>query len=180
MPIPTTPTSTRNLDGYGAPVIDWSRVRARLDEGFTQAPETGGPDRHTTWLATVGPDGQPHARPLGAIQIDGAFYFSSGEGTLHVRNIARNPRVSLSVATHPFDIVIEGTARKVTDEASVQRAAEAFAAEGWAPTVRDGAFYHEFSAPSAGPPPWYVYEITPETVYALGTAEPYGATRYDF
>jgi len=46
--------------------------------------------------------------------------------------------------------------------------------------VRDGALYAEFSAPSAGPPPWHVYEVTPTTVFALGTAEPYGATRFRF
>jgi hypothetical protein len=37
----------------------------------------------------------------------------------------------------------------------------------------------EYSAPSAGPPPWHVYKIAPSTVFAFGTAEPYGATRFD-
>jgi hypothetical protein len=36
-----------------------------------------------------------------------------------------------------------------------------FAEGGWAPTVADGGFTHEYSAPSAGPPPLYVYEFTP-------------------
>jgi hypothetical protein len=35
------------------------------------------------------------------------------------------------------------------------------------------------SAPSAGPPPWNVYRVVPATVFALGTEEPYGATRFD-
>jgi hypothetical protein len=38
----------------------------------------------------------------------------------------------------------------------------------------------EYSAPSAGPPPWDVYEVTPATVFAVGTVEPYGATRWNF
>jgi hypothetical protein len=38
----------------------------------------------------------------------------------------------------------------------------------------------EFSAPAAGPPPWHVYEVTPKTVFALGTAEPFGAMRFRF
>jgi hypothetical protein len=42
------PLSERNLDGYDAPPIPWTQVRETLDEGITQAPETGGPDRHTT------------------------------------------------------------------------------------------------------------------------------------
>jgi hypothetical protein len=36
------------------------------------------------------------------------------------------------------------------------------------------------SAPSAGSPPWHVYEVTPTTVFDLGTDEPYGATRWRF
>ena len=55
-----------------------------------------------------------------------------------------------------------------------------FGAGEWEPEVRDGAFVAEYSAPSAGPPPWYVYRIDSNRVYALGTAEPYGATRFDF
>ncbi|HMG40433.1 MAG TPA: hypothetical protein VK611_03860 [Acidimicrobiales bacterium] len=94
------------------------------------------------------------------------------------KNLALSPRCTLSVATQPFDITVEGQATIVTDEATLQRVAGLYA--GWGPTVRDGAFYHEFSAPSAGPPPWYLYEVTPETVFAFGTAEPYGATRFDF
>jgi hypothetical protein len=32
------PTSERNLDGYGAPPIDWARVGEVLDSTLTQAP----------------------------------------------------------------------------------------------------------------------------------------------
>ncbi len=32
----------------------------------------------------------------------------------------------------------------------------------------------------AGPPPWDIYEVTPETVFAMGTVEPGGATRWRF
>ena len=61
------PASERNLDGYDAPLIPWAKVRARLDQGWTQAPRTGGPDRHTSWLATTKPDGSPHVMPLGVL-----------------------------------------------------------------------------------------------------------------
>jgi hypothetical protein len=67
----------------------------------------------------------------------------------------------------------------VTDEAKVKRIAEVYAEQGWAPTVRDGALYAEYSAPSAGPPPWDVYEVTRGTVFAFGAAEPYGAIRFN-
>jgi hypothetical protein len=174
------PVSDRNLDGYGAPMIPWARVRERLEQGFTQAPETGGPNRHTAWLATVRPDGRPHVMPLGVLWVDGKLYFNAGPGTRKARNLAENPQCVITVATHPFDLVMEGEAKKVTDEPTLQRIAEAFAAEGWEATVREGALYAEYSAPAAGPPPWHVYEVTPTTVFALGTAEPYGAARWRF
>ncbi|HZD69650.1 MAG TPA: pyridoxamine 5'-phosphate oxidase family protein [Actinomycetes bacterium] len=174
------PISEQNLDGYGAPPIPWTRVRERLGQGLTQAPGTGGPDRHTCWLATVRPDGRPHVMPLGVLWVDGAFYFNAGPTTRKARNLAHNPHCVITVATHEFDLVVEGEAAKVTDDAKLQRIADAYAAEGWQPTVRDGALYAEFSAPSAGPPPWHVYGVTPATVFALGTAEPYGATRWRF
>ena len=44
----------------------------------------------------------------------------------------------------------------------------------------DGGFTHEFSAPSTAPPPWYVYEFTPEEAYAVMAKEPGGATRWTF
>ena len=42
-------------------------MRERLEQGLTQGPGSGGPDRHTCWLATVGPDGRPHVMPFGAL-----------------------------------------------------------------------------------------------------------------
>jgi hypothetical protein len=174
------PTAERNLDGYGAPLISWTRVRERLERGLTQPPGSGGPDRHTCWLATVGPDGKPHVMPLGVLWIDGAFYFNSGAGTRKAKNLASNPHCVLTMATHEFDLVVEGDAEKVTDDATLQRVVRAYRAEGWEPTLRDGTLYGEYSAPSAGPPPWDVYQVPPATVFALGTAEPYGATRWRF
>ncbi len=174
------PVSERNLDGYDAPPIPWTKVRGRLDQGWTQAPGTDGPDRHTSWLATTNPDGSPHVMPLGVPWVDGALYFNAGPGPRKAKNIAVDARCVITVATHPFDIVVEGEAVKVTDGPKLQRIADAYTAEGWEPTVRDGALYAEFSAPAAGPPPWDVYQVTPKTVFALGMAEPFGATRFRF
>jgi hypothetical protein len=118
--------------------------------------------------------------PLGVLWIDGAFCFNSGANTRKAKNLARNPHCVLTVATHGFDLVLEGDAVKVTDDAKLNRIVEAYRAQGWQPTVRDGALYAEYSAPSAGLPPWDVYEVRPATVFALGTAHPYGATRWRF
>jgi Pyridoxamine 5'-phosphate oxidase len=169
----------RNLDGYGAPTIEWDRVKAVLNGPLTQAPGTGGPDRHTTWLTTINPDGSPHVMPLGAVRRSGTWYFTSGPATRKSRNLARDPRCVVSVATHPFDLVIEGVAERVTDAAELASVGDVFVQEGWPAEVEGDALTAEYSAPSAGPPPWYVYRVKPSTVFVLGTSEPYGATRFD-
>jgi hypothetical protein len=173
------PTTQKNLDGYGAPPIDWARVRDVLTSDLTQPPGTGGPDRHTLWLTTINPDGSPHVMPVGIVRIDSTWYFNSGPRTRKSRNLARDPRCVVSVATHPFDLVIEGTAERVVEPGELEVVAAAFRDQGW-PAVVDGqSVTAEFSAPAAGPPPWHVYRLVPATVYALGTAEPYGATRFE-
>jgi hypothetical protein len=172
-------TQQRNLDGYGTPPIAWERVRDELTTDITQAPDTGGPNRHTTWLTTINPDGTPHVTPVGFIQIDGVWYFNSGPATRKSRNISANPRCVVSVATRPFDLVLEGTAARVTNGTELRSAAAKFNEVGWPSRVEGDALTAEYSAPSAGPPPWYVYRITPTTVFAFGTAEPYGATKFE-
>jgi Pyridoxamine 5'-phosphate oxidase len=172
-------THVHNLDGYGTPPIAWDRVRDVLMSDITQVPGTGGPDRHTPWLTTINPDGSPHVTPVGFVQVDRVWYFNSGPRTRKSRNISADSRCVVSVATHPFDLVIEGSASRVTDAAELQSVAAAFVGQGWPAQVEGDALTAEYSAPSAGPPPWYVYRIQPATVFAFGTAEPYGATKFD-
>jgi hypothetical protein len=79
-----------------------------------------------------------------------------------------------------LDLVIEGTAARVTDERTVQHLAQRYAAQEWPVRAADGALTAEYSAPSAGPPPWYLYVLTPTTAFGVATAEPHGATRWQF
>src|SRR5256885_2428413 len=174
--------ATNLAELYHSPLLDWAPIEARLRAGLSQAPATGGPDRHTCWLATINPDGSPHVTGVGALFVDGAFWFETGESTRKGRNLARDPRCTLSVATDDFDLVVEGEAHKVTDPPTVAAMAARWAAEGWPARVDDSgqALTAEFSAPSAGPPPWFVYCLSPHTATALGTVEPGGATRWRF
>jgi pyridoxamine 5'-phosphate oxidase-like protein len=168
----------RNLDGYGAPTIEWARVKAVLDGQLTQAPGSGGPQRHTTWLTTINPDGSPHVMAVGVVQYGGSWYFTSGEATRKSRNLSRDPRCVVSVAAEPFDLVIEGAAERISDAGELSSVAEVYARSGWPAEVAGDALTAEYSAPSAGPAPWYVYRVNPSTVFALGTSEPYGATKF--
>ncbi len=173
---------TKNLaDLYELPLLDWDLITARLDD-LPQAPGAGGPDRHTCWLATIDADGRPHVTGVGAQWFDGAFWFETGRQTRKGRNLARDPRCTLSLATHDFDLVVEGEAHLVTDPEAVAALADVWAAGGWPARVDDTgtALTADFSAPSAGPPPWYVYRITAQRATALGTVEPGGATRWTF
>lgn len=134
----------------------------------------------TTWLSTVRPDGKPHTTGVGALWIDDRFYFTSGPKTRKSRNLARNPSCVISVPLPDLDLVVEGTATRVTDEATLERLANAYADQGWPATAKDGALTAEYSAPSAGPPPWDLYEVIPKTAFGVATKEPFGATRWSF
>ena len=168
----------RNLDGYGAPTIEWARVQTVLDGQLTQAPGSGGPQRHTAWLTTINPDGSPHVRPVGVITHDGTWFFTSGPATRKSRNLARNRRCVLSVATDQFDLVFEGTAERISDPGELDSVAAVFVSSGWPARVDGDALTAEYSAPSAGPPPWHVYRVQPSAVLAMGTSEPFGATKF--
>jgi hypothetical protein len=173
----------RNLaDLYDLPPLEWAPIAARLEAGVAMAPGDGGPDRHSAWLATIDPDGAPHVTGLGAIWHDGAFWFETGERSRKGRNLARDPRCTLSLATQDFDLVVDGAAHVVDDPAVVADLAAQWAAGGWPCRVDDSgvALTADFSAPSAGPPPWRVYRLTPRRATAVATVEPGGATRWTF
>jgi hypothetical protein len=163
---------TTNLDIYGHPPIPWSRAEHQLEAAVGESV------RH--WLATVRPDGRPHVAGIGALWIDGKFYFVSGAGTRKSRNLAERADCVISVNLPDLDLVVEGVATKVTDGPTLQRLAALYDAQGWPATVKDGAFTAPYSAPSAGPPPWDLYEFTPGTAFGVAGAEPHGATRWRF
>jgi len=173
----------RNLDdSHGMQVQDWHSVEAVLKKGFPQAPGDGGPNRHTSWLTTIEPDGSPHVTAVGAIWMDGAFFFQTGDHPRKAKNLARDPRCVMSLSVHDFDLVVEGTAEKITDPAIVARAAAMWAAGGWPCEVDESGLglTAPFNAPATGPSPWFVYKITPRSATSVSTIEPGGTTRWTF
>jgi len=172
---------TKNLATQeDAPPVGWGFVTDRLGSGLTQAPGTGGPDRHTCWFTTLNADGSPHTTGIGALWAHGSFWLETGRGTRKGRNLARDPRCSLAVSTDLFDLTVEGRAELVLDPSSVADLASRWAADGWPCRVDASgtALTAEFSAQSAGPPPWHVYRISVSSATCLQIPEPYGATRW--
>ena len=160
-----------NLDIYGHAPLPWSRAAEQLDAPAEAA---------THFLTTVRPDGRPPLAGVGALWVDDRFYFVSGAGTRKSRNLAASSECVISVRLRDLDLVVEGTATKVTDEPTLERLAKRYDAQGWPATVEDGAFTAPYSAPIAGPPPWNLYEFTPKTAFGVATAEPHRATRWRF
>jgi hypothetical protein len=164
----------------GLPPVDWAGIAEQLAAGT--APESGAINARTTWLTTLNEDGSPHVTPVGAIWVDGAFWFQTGSRTRKGRNVARDPRCVLALSVSGADVVIEGDAVHVTDAELVARAARAWADGGWPvqPDESGTGITAPFNAPTQGPPPWNVYRIQPRSAIVGVTAEPGGLTRFRF
>lgn len=169
----TEPISASNLDRYGSAELPWSRPRD-IVANDTPAVEL------TFFVATVRPDGRPHSAGVGATWVDDALYFTSGPGTRKSRNLAANPACSVSVRLRGIDLVLDGEAHRVTDSSTLERLAAVYREGGWPASVEGDALTAPFSAPSAGPAPWHLYRVTLHTAVGVASAEPYGATRWDF
>jgi len=166
------PTETKDLDRYGNGVVEWSRAREAL--AAVPGPEI------THFLGTCRPDGTPHAAGVGAQWLDGDMYFTSSPAARKARDLAVNPRCTLSVRLPGIDLVLEGAAARVTESGTLERVAAGYREGGWPCQVDGDALTAPFNAPSAGPPPWHVYRFTFHTVVGVPTAEPYGATLWRF
>jgi nitroimidazol reductase NimA-like FMN-containing flavoprotein (pyridoxamine 5'-phosphate oxidase superfamily) len=75
-------------------------------------------------LSTLGPQGYPHSVPLGYFRLGEAIYLGCRTGTQKVKNIARNPKVSLTLesGTTMRDIkgvLIQGLATVYTEAEQV-------------------------------------------------------------
>ena len=97
----------------GLPPVDWAAVAEKLDAGSAPAPDAV--NSRTTWLSTINQDGSPHVTAVGALWLDGTFWFQTGASTRKGRNVARDPRCSIAVSVREADVVVEGDAARVTD-----------------------------------------------------------------
>jgi nitroimidazol reductase NimA-like FMN-containing flavoprotein (pyridoxamine 5'-phosphate oxidase superfamily) len=94
--------------GYGAPrnakkLLPWSWARERLERALGY------------WLVTVGRDGKPHAIPTWGAWAGDRFYCEGSPETAYARNIERDPRVVVHLESVDEVVIVEGTARRVTE-----------------------------------------------------------------
>ena len=167
------PSGTVNLDIYGHPPLEWRRARDLL------AASTNRVDI-PFFLGTAGPDGRPHSAGIGALWNEGDFFIVSGPHTRKSRDLATNPSCTISARLEGMDLVFDGEAARVVDKPTLERAAALFREGGWPAEVDGDSFTAPYSAPSAGPPPWYLYRFVVRTAVGVASAEPHGATRWTF
>jgi general stress protein 26 len=94
--------------GYGIPshsrgMISWDHVQERMAAAGNY------------WVATVRPDGRPHATPVWGLWVDRAFYFGAGQRTRKWRNLSQNPNVAVHLESGEDVVILEGVAEVVTD-----------------------------------------------------------------
>jgi hypothetical protein len=152
-----------------ATAISWPQGRDHLEKA------------EVYWLSTVRPDGRPHVTPLIAVWLDGVLHFCTGPGERKARNRAHNSHCVVTTGCNTLneeglDLVVEGDAVQVSDEARLQCLADAYVAkygQEWRFTVRDGAFHSEGGRA-------LVYGVAPKTVFGFGKGKSFSQTRWRF
>jgi general stress protein 26 len=160
---------------------------AQLNEGFSEPGAATRPWAEVAealsrsemfWLSTVRRDGRPHLTPLPAIWLDGTLYFCVGSDEQKARNLESNPECALAAGANQFrsglDVVVEGTAARVTGPAQLRRLADTWKSKlDWDFVVTDGGFLDPAGRTGL------VFAVTPAKVLAFGKS-PYSQTRYRF
>ena len=114
---PVTTLDTR-FSMEGAPAVPWHDARQALEEAGTY------------WLSTVRSDGRPHVTTVIAMWNGEALYFSTGPAEQKSKNLEANPHCILTTGSNRLDdgldVVVEGEAVRVTDDARLRVLAEAW------------------------------------------------------
>jgi PPOX class probable F420-dependent enzyme len=131
------------------------------------------------WLTTVRADGRPHVTPLIGVWLDGSAYFTTGHEEQKARNLQNSPLVALTTGSNGWarghDVVVEGTAARVTGHDELARLAKALLDKYGA----DWAFDVEGDALTEGDHPSGLYRITPDKVLSFAK-DPHAQTTYTF
>lgn len=145
-------------------------------------------DAQLYWIVTVRADGRPHAVPLVGVWHEGAFAFCTGPQEQKQRNLDANPRVAVTTGStgangwnSGTEVVLEGTAVRVTDPAALQSLADAWFAkygDDWRFEVRGQEFVEVSHSGGATEGGAWVYRVRTGKVIAFGGT--HGQTAYRF
>jgi general stress protein 26 len=130
------------------------------------------------WISTVRADGRPHVTPVIALWDGHAIHVTTGPEEQKHDNLSANPSVVVTTGTNAWtglDVVVEGTAVRITDDDALRDLAAAWEAKygaAWHFDVGDGAFHHDAGAAN-------VFAVAPVKVYAYDR-DGGSATRYRF
>ena len=99
------------LPDYGVPetgegLLSWDFVVARMTAA------------RNYWIATILPNGLPHAVPIWGVWLEDRLHFGGGPQTRWSRNLARNPNLVAHSESGAEVVIIEGMAIGNTDAQS--------------------------------------------------------------
>jgi PPOX class probable F420-dependent enzyme len=143
----------------GTGLLPWSWAEERLARS------------HNYWLATVMPSGAPHLMPVWGVWDDERLWFSSANGSRKARNLAAEPRCTMST-DDPFEpVVVQGRAERVTGAEQLERM---LAAE-------NAKYGTDYGIEMVDPAINSVFALTPEWVLTLDSKDFTGSpTRFVF
>lgn len=129
------------------------------------------------WLTTVRSDGRPHVTPLVGVWVDDTFVFCTGPSEQKARNLQTGAAVVVTTGTNTWDagldVVVEGSAARVTGRGELTALADAYRAkygDDWDFDCDDEVFDPEGEAA-------IVYRVRPDKVLAFAKS-PHGQTRF--
>jgi general stress protein 26 len=170
MPKTVPVTELSSFSSPGAAPTEWPQAQEKL----------AGAELY--WISTVRPDGRPHVTPLLGIWFDGSLYFCTGSSERKAKNLAANTHCILMTGhstLEGLDLVIEGTAESVSDQAELGRVAATY-------ETKYGAHFAEPDGTWAGlgdairQAQVLVYRVAPETAFGCGKGGLYSQTRWAF
>ncbi len=91
----------------GSGLIPWAEAERRLTAS------------HDYWCATVRPDGRPHVMPVWGVWLRERLWFSSGLQSRKARDLAEEPRCTLTTDDAQNPVVVDGIAHQVTDPGGI-------------------------------------------------------------
>jgi hypothetical protein len=104
--------SRPNMESYGIArgargMKPWSWAQRRLAQA------------HNYWVNTVHPDGRPNSTAVWGLWLDGKFWFSCSTGSRKAKNLASDPRCTITTERADEAVIVEGSAAPVRGRAKL-------------------------------------------------------------